>query len=705
MATATNFTWTGTGGFTANASIARTYTFGSTSGGTAANSPNLAITSGATSPTFTSTSWFNTLNFTGTTLAATGNVYVNTLTLAVNGDYSGFTPIFTRTQVWSAQYSKQLGGIGFNLVGGTLTLDGSQTYNTTSIFNLVAGTLNLGGSNLTIGTFSSSNTNVRSISFGANNIILATTTASANNINMATATNFTWTGIGGFVAAADIARTYLFGTTAGGTSSNAVNLAINSGSSTSQIFVDASNNNSWINKLDFTGNSSSFAVWTTVNVNTLLLSINGTYSNFSPIFTRTQTWSAQFSKQLGGFGVNIPNGTLTLDGTQSFTNLQYFYFTQGTLDLGNFNLTLSTIDGSNSNTRSIVFGSKNITVNSSISMANATNFSCTGTGGFIVSAITYNLGSTSGAPTSSPNVTVTGSSVPSITTGSWFRTLDFGSTSNDPGTTTVNVTGLTLSASGSYNSLSVNMTGTGNLIGNSRTLSGTLTYNTTGQVTLGSAITVQTTVFTEGTLNLNGFTYTSTSGGVNSTSSFSRRITGPGTMFSSSIPSTIWNITNGTGFTASGYNITLSATANVVTTFAGGGGSYGTINVISTVPATTTINITGSNTFENITATALPTIFNFTAGTTQTVRAFTASGRNNIATVTLKSSTPGTQASLSNPNEVISVNYLIISDSNATGGASWYANSTSVDGGNNTGWNFTGPPAPAAITGQAFVFF
>jgi hypothetical protein len=249
------------------------------------------------------------------------------------------------------------------------------------------------------------------------------------------------------------------------------------------------------------------------------------------------------------------------------------------------------------------------------------------------------------------------------------------------------------------------MTGTGNLIGNGRTIAGTLTFNTTGQVTLGSAITVQTTVFTEGTLNLNGFTYTSTSGGVNSTSSFSRRITGPGTMFSSSIPTTSWNITNGSGFTASGYNITLSATANVVTTFAGGGGSYGTINVISTVPATVTVNITGSNTFENITTTALPTIFNFTAGTTQTVRAFSASGRNNIATVTLKSSVPGTQASLSNPNEVISVNYLVISDSNATGGASWYANSTSVDGGNNTGWNFTGPPAPAAITGQAFVFF
>jgi hypothetical protein len=56
------------------------------------------------------------------------------------------------------QYSKQLGGIGFNLVGGTLTLDNTQTYTATSIFVLTAGTLDLGGYDLTIGTFSSSNT-------------------------------------------------------------------------------------------------------------------------------------------------------------------------------------------------------------------------------------------------------------------------------------------------------------------------------------------------------------------------------------------------------------------------------------------------------------------------------------------------------------------------------------------------------------------
>jgi hypothetical protein len=281
----------------------------------------------------------------------------------------------------------------------------------------------------------------------------------------------------------------------------------------------------------------------------------------------------------------------------------YFYFIQGTLDLGGFDLTIATIEGNNSNTRSIAFGSKNIILycGGSVSMANASNFSCTGTGG-IVLGITpaYNLGS-SIPPVSAPNVTSTGNYAPSITAGSYFNKLDFGTSNVDPGTTTVNVNSLTLSASATYNALSVNMIGTGILIGNSRTISGTLTFNTTGQVTLGSAITVQTTLFTQGTLNLNGFSYTYTSGGINSTSSSSRTINGPGSMFSSSVPSTAWNITNGTGFTGVGYNITLSATTNVITTFIGGGGSYGTLNVVSTSPATVIVNITGSNTFENIT--------------------------------------------------------------------------------------------------------
>jgi hypothetical protein len=189
MPTILSFNATGTGGFSADASIARTFTSGTVSPGTNPTNPSLFITSGSVTPTFTATSWFNVLNFTGSTVTPTSSVYISTLVLATGGTYTSFTPIFIRTQTWTSQFSKVLGGIGFNLAGGTLTLDGTQTYTATSQFQLIQGTLNLGGSNLTIGTFSSSNTNTRSIIFGTNSIILATTTAGATNLDMATVTN------------------------------------------------------------------------------------------------------------------------------------------------------------------------------------------------------------------------------------------------------------------------------------------------------------------------------------------------------------------------------------------------------------------------------------------------------------------------------------------------------------------------------------
>jgi hypothetical protein len=56
--------------------------------------------------------------------------------------------------------------------------------------------------------------------------------------------------------------------------------------------------------------------------------------------------------------------------------------------------------------------------------------------------------------------------------------------------------------------------------------------------------------------------------------------------------------------------------------------------------------------------------------------------------VSLVSSTPGSQATLSKATGVVSSDYLSIQDSNATGGAKWYAGSNSIDVSNNTGWIF-----------------
>jgi len=64
--------------------------------------------------------------------------------------------------------------------------------------------------------------------------------------------------------------------------------------------------------------------------------------------------------------------------------------------------------------------------------------------------------------------------------------------------------------------------------------------------------------------------------------------------------------------------------------------------------------------------------------------------------VTLQSTTSGTQFTLSKASGTVSRDYLSIKDSNATGGATWYAGANSTNVSNNSGWTFTAPPAPGS---------
>ena len=79
------------------------------------------------------------------------------------------------------------------------------------------------------------------------------------------------------------------------------------------------------------------------------------------------------------------------------------------------------------------------------------------------------------------------------------------------------------------------------------------------------------------------------------------------------------------------------------------------------------------------------------AGTTNTVGSFVTTG---TTLKYLQSTTPGTQATISDASGTDTVTYLSIQDSNATGGAVWDANdATNVDAGNNTGWFFAPTPS------------
>ena len=96
-----------------------------------------------------------------------------------------------------------------------------------------------------------------------------------------------------------------------------------------------------------------------------------------------------------------------------------------------------------------------------------------------------------------------------------------------------------------------------------------------------------------------------------------------------------------------------------------------------TVSLQDALSLTGTLTLTNGT-------LKLAAGTTSTVGMFATSGTNPKF---LLSSTPGTQATISDASGTITVTYLTIQDSNATGGAAWDATaSTNVNAGNNTGW-------------------
>lgn len=180
-----------------------------------------------------------------------------------------------------------------------------------------------------------------------------------------------------------------------------------------------------------------------------------------------------------------------------------------------------------------------------------------------------------------------------------------------------------------------------------------------------------------GIINLNG--YTCSVGSCNPTSSTlifnggTLQLTGSGTVFN---PSGSLTTTPGTGAG------TISLTSASSKTFAGGSRVF---NCTLNQGGAGELTITGSNTFTNITNSISPASIKFSASASNTFTDFSLAGTaGNLVTV---GSTSSTRTNLSKTSGVVSGNYLSISNTNATGGATWYA-VNSTDGGNNLGWQF-----------------
>ena len=213
------------------------------------------------------------------------------------------------------------------------------------------------------------------------------------------------------------------------------------------------------------------------------------------------------------------------------------------------------------------------------------------------------------------------------------------------------------------------------------------TVSLVGPLTIG---TTKTLTLTKGTLDLNAQTVST--GLFSSAGTVARSINfNGGTM-----------VVSGAAFTASGSNLTTSGsgTINMANTspklFAGGGFSYPTLNQ----GGAGALEITGTNIFANITNTVQPATITFPASTTTTVLDFNVNGTaNNL--ITLNSSLPDTQATLvKSGGGSITVNYLSISQLNASPSSTWNARfSTDVE--NNTGWNF----GTGTLAASGFFFF
>ena len=466
----------------------------------------------------------------------------------------------------------------------------------------------------------------------------------------------------------------------------------------------------------------------------IALVVSGSLTFPATNFTRTYTGLTTFNATTTGktvttngvaFGAAVTfngvGGGWTLGSALTVPTGSTTTLTNGTLDLQSYTLSTGLFSSTNSNTRTIAFGTGQISCTGTGTVWTTSNTSgLTTTGTQVVNvtsvgstAITVTPGIPSETNSISYNFTGGTYALSFLTASASVRNVDYtgyAGTLSANGACTIygNLkfsTGMTLTASA--NPLVFSSTsGTQQITTNAKTLDFPFNINGVGgtfqlqdALTMGStkAVTLQ-----NGTLDLNGKTLTVGTRFTTATGTKNLTFNG-GTLVCPDPNTTSFNNAQPTNFTttAGTGTGTISMTAATAKTFVGGGSTF---NCTLNQGGAGALTITGSNTFSNITNTVQPASILFTAATTSTFSNFSLSGTaGNLITI---GSVTASSHTLSKASGTVSSDFLSISRSTATGGAGWYAGANSTDGGNNSGWIFTAPPAPpATATGNFLVFF
>jgi hypothetical protein len=216
--------------------------------------------------------------------------------------------------------------------------------------------------------------------------------------------------------------------------------------------------------------------------------------------------------------------------------------------------------------------------------------------------------------------------------------------------------------------------------------------STNGNFVLGETLNIVARALTVDSSNLIANGYGITAGTFDSNNANTRIINISNITVDLTAAGTVWNMATATGanLIAANSNINLTSDSTVSRLFAGGGFTYGNLDIGGT-GANALMTFTGNNTFAGAltsTKTVAHTV-QFTAGTTTTVGGFTVSGtEGNIVTIT-SPTTAQHNLVLTGGGNVDTVDYLNIRYSNASPAVeTWYAGENSVNLGNNRGWIF-----------------
>ena len=537
--------------------------------------------------------------------------------------------------------------------------------------NASVGTLTLGNSGAAISTIFSggvTGTNNFTINEDGTTGTVTFSTASINNVGTVTnvgAGSGTTTISGGI--GANVTEVIQNSTTAAMTISGAI--AVNSTSTTLK-------NSAGTSVLTVTGGvsgtgnlilSNDSSTNDGISITTTSVNNTGTVTNQGS-GSGTATVSAIIGTNVTGVTQNSTTSALNLSGVNTFNSGTGLSIKAGTVNcttsascVGAQNINLGDITGSNA--ASLLVGS-NLTIARPVILAtNASVGTLTlGNSGAGISAVF------SGGVTGTNNLTINENG----TTG----TITFSTaTINNTGTVTnIGAGSGTTTISGGIGS---NVT---SVIENSAT--STLAFGATTTISGSLVLTLGTISDGGNNLSMASFSSSNTN---------TRTLTmGSATVWTLTGTGTVWDTgtTTNLTLTPSTSTIKLTDTSSSSKTFAGGGKTFNNLWIAGGT-GTGAYTISGSNTFADFKddGTGAHNV-NFTAGSTTTITSLTLD-TTGPDLITLASTTPTTQWNLVDTAGTNTVQYVSITDSCASGGATWVASDASnVNGGNNCGWTF-----------------